>query len=260
MEENNNKKALEIAEFAIRKAGEFLHLRSSLALRVVSQKSSRDELLTADIEAEKIIIQALEEHFPFDGILSEESGLIRENAKLRWIIDPLDGSFNYQHGDTVYGIMLGLVNGDMPLLSTIYLPELDEMVIAEKDKGIARNKKRVKVSTTSVLSKARVQFGDFAKDDRGQANEERIQDLRKLSGKVGRIRMVGSSAADFIAVATGVADGFVVRNPDPWDFLTGTLVIQEAQGIITKHSTPSGWLYVVSNGLIHNDLVHILTQ
>lgn len=257
MEGKDLDNALQIAETAVKKAGEYLLLREN-STKQLFEKSSRDHLLVADVESESIIIDILEKNFPEHGILSEERGLLREKSQYRWIIDPLDGSFNYEHGDKIFGIVLGLMLSDNPLLSVMYMPEINVMITVQKGGGVKKNGQIIRVSNTQYLNTARLQFGDFAKDDKGTANGERIEDLRRLAGKIGRVRMVGSSAADFIAVATGISDAFIVRNPDPWDFLVGQLVVEEAGGKITKHKFEHSELYIASNGIIHTLLEDLL--
>src|SRR4051812_23928763 len=93
---------LEIAKNAARDAGHYLTEKLGQAT-IKSQKSSRDDLLDADLEAENIILTNLHKNTPNIGILSEEAG--HEGSHDRyWIVDPLDGSANFQHGSPIFAI------------------------------------------------------------------------------------------------------------------------------------------------------------
>src|SRR5690348_14986205 len=63
--------------------------RSSLS---VDTKSDRSPVTVADRSAEKAMRAVLAERFPDHGVLGEEFGLDRPEAKLRWVLDPIDGT------------------------------------------------------------------------------------------------------------------------------------------------------------------------
>src|ERR1035438_8420117 len=62
----------------------------------------------ADKMSEDLIIAAINSSFPDHGILSEESPVQNSQAKMRWIIDPLDGTTNYAHGYPVFCVSIAL--------------------------------------------------------------------------------------------------------------------------------------------------------
>jgi myo-inositol-1(or 4)-monophosphatase len=91
---------VEIAEKAAIEAGKYL-LEKVGHVVVKSKKSSRDELLDVDIEAERILLERFRTETPHIGILSEEAGFEGRHDQY-WILDPLYGSANFQHGRNLH--------------------------------------------------------------------------------------------------------------------------------------------------------------
>src|SRR5258708_5272984 len=100
--------ALETAKTAAYKAGKWLKEKRGHA-EVISKKARRDGLLDADLAAEQMIIDLLHAEFPTYGILSEETQQEWEYSPYKWVIDPLDGSANFQHGSPIFAIAISLL-------------------------------------------------------------------------------------------------------------------------------------------------------
>lgn len=250
--------ATSVAARAAKEAGVYLLTRQS-HVQVVGAKSKRDMLLHEDIAGQSIIVAAIQQAFPTHSITSEDLPSIDNNSPYRWYNDIPDGSFNYQRGRKDYGVMVGLAHKETPLVSVIFLPAYDELFVAVRGQGATRNGERITVSETNTLMEALIFFGDFAKDDHGSSNDERLSDMEKLASSVGRIRMVGSAAVDFADIACGRADGLIVRNVPAWDTVCGELLIQEAQGVSdTYQDQAGGQLHIFSNRNLHKALEELL--
>src|SRR5579884_4332853 len=100
--------ALHTAKRVAWMAGNYLR-RKQGTVQVIGSKALRDELLDADLGAETIILNVLQKRFPACDILSEERSIDRRNSSSRWIVDPLDGSFNFQHGSPTFAVSIGML-------------------------------------------------------------------------------------------------------------------------------------------------------
>lgn len=103
----------QLKEFTINithQAGALLMEKFTQAIEI-SYKGDIDIVTEADKMSEKIIIDAIAQNFPDHGILSEESPATLAGAKMRWIIDPLDGTTNYAHGYPVFCVSIALERG-----------------------------------------------------------------------------------------------------------------------------------------------------
>ena len=82
----------------------------------IKSKSFKDIITEADIQSEESIIKKIRKKFPHHSIYSEESGLQNNTSDYLRIIDPLDGTGNFERGIPVYGISVGLLYKNEPLL------------------------------------------------------------------------------------------------------------------------------------------------
>ena len=89
-------------------------------------KEDRSPVTIADRTAEQAMRAVLSQRFPAHGILGEEFGLDRPNARLRWVIDPIDGTRAFLTGRPVFGTLIGLLDGDTPILGIIDQPVTGE--------------------------------------------------------------------------------------------------------------------------------------
>ena len=97
--------------------------RESLAADV---KPDRSPVTIADRSAEQAMRAVLAERFPGHGILGEEFGLDRPEARFRWVLDPIDGTRAFLTGRPVFGTLIGLLDEEMPILGVIDQPVTGE--------------------------------------------------------------------------------------------------------------------------------------
>ena len=252
--------ALTIAQEAAYEAGAFLRQKQGHE-KVLYKKTRKDGLLDADIEAEKIIIDKLKTHFPHYDILSEETSGQSTQSPYQWIVDPLDGSFNFHHHSPVYGVSIGLRVHNRIAVAVVYLPYYDEMFTAMRSKGAYLNREPIAVSSVVDLDEACVHVGDFTKDYNPEENQIRLKDIAHLANTVGRVRMIGTAATDLAYIACGRAEALVVHNALPWDIEMGALLITEAGGQVDFYHHPNGkGLTICSNSHIHEALFNTIDK
>lgn len=258
--ENSGFVTLDIARAAALKAGKFLNMKLG-NVRKLQRKSRYDYLLDADLDAEKIIVTELRDSFPTYDILSEETKVESFHSTHCWVVDPLDGSFNFQHGNPAFGISISLLINKVTTVSVIYLPRLDEMFTAVLGSGAQLNGHSIHVSSTMDLEDASIHVGDFSKDGNHLDNLERLNDIAHLANSVGRVRMIGTAATDLAYIACGRADALVVHNALPWDIEVGCLLVTEAGGAFSRFEDEGGnSLAVCSNTHIHQALIDVINE
>ena len=89
-------------------------------------KSDRSPVTIADRSAEQAMRAVLSERFPDHGILGEEFGLDRPDARHRWVLDPIDGTRAFITGRPTFGTLIALLEGDTPILGMIDQPVTGE--------------------------------------------------------------------------------------------------------------------------------------
>lgn len=247
---------LKIAEIATREAGVYL-LQKLGSAKIEYQKALHDDLLDADLEAERIILSKLQKETPDIGILSEEAEQ-KAVHKNYWIVDPLDGSANFQHGSSLFGVAIALVMNEITRGGVIYLPAQNEMFTALKGRGAFLNGKPIHVSNTTTLEKSIVHVGDFAKGHDTAAIYNQVKDITELATRIYRMRMIGTAATDLTYVACGRADLLVNHATTSWDVEAGKLIVLEAGGKATTRRINKRTLAIYSNGIVHREAEDLL--
>ncbi len=105
----------------------------------IDTKSDRSPVTIADRTAEQAMRAVLSERFPEHGILGEEFGLDRPEAKLRWVLDPIDGTRAFVSGRPTFGTLIGLLDGDTPIVGVIDQPVTGERWVGASGRATSFN-------------------------------------------------------------------------------------------------------------------------
>ncbi len=110
----------------------------------VEWKQDASPVTIADRTAEHLLRERIEQHFPRDGIIGEELGVVRADAPRRWILDPIDGTRTFVRGVPLFGTLVALELDEQPVIGVICLPALDEIVFAATGEGCWWNGRRAR--------------------------------------------------------------------------------------------------------------------
>ncbi|MFP4402834.1 MAG: inositol monophosphatase family protein [Candidatus Woesearchaeota archaeon] len=240
-------------------AGDYLLKNFKQDLLILKERGMSKEIVTKyDKEADKIIINEIEKNFKNHSILTEETGLIDKKSDYLWIVDSMDGSGNFANQNPFYSVSIALMHKNELIIGVIYAPSLNELYVAEKDKGSTLNGEKLKASKISNLDKSYIVTCEGgSKDNKNIANL-----YYKLYPKVKDLRKIGSAAIEGGLIASSRADGYVTFNISPWDVAATILVSKEAGCIVTTFDNKPWQLkntdLVISNGKIHSDLLKIV--
>jgi myo-inositol-1(or 4)-monophosphatase len=248
-------RARNIAEEAAKSAGEQMTKIHGDVDNVTYKKDKSDMVTEADYQAEQIISTTIKNEFPEHIVLSEESWAEdSENAEYKWVIDPLDGTGNFTHGNPNYSISIALVKDSEPVVGLVYQPETDEVFSAIKGRGATADGHQISVSDSDAIDESMMLSGY---DPDGDFTTEFYQ---KTQG----VRAIGSAALNMCYLATGAADAMWEYDTYPWDVAAGMLILREAGGKITNQSEDEYKLrienasdvnrMVASNGRIHSEV------
>ncbi len=227
----------------------------------VSQKGPGDFVTNADLKAESIIREELQNARPGYGLLMEESGEIEGPDKThRWIVDPLDGTTNFMHGIPHFAISIALEREGKLVAGLIYNPVTDEIFLAERGQGAFAHNTRLRVGGRTRMSDA--VFACGAPHGEREGRPEFIQEMDTLLPKVAGIRRFGAAALDLAYVAAGRVDGFWERGLAPWDMAAGIIIVREAGGLVSDAKNGSKYFetgtVVAANEALHGDLLKSL--
>jgi myo-inositol-1(or 4)-monophosphatase len=244
------------------KAGAEILLKHYNGVLDISYKGDIDPVTQTDKKSQIAIIKILKDIFPCYGILAEEDNVNELGREYCWIIDPLDGTVNFIHGISLFCVSVGLKYNDEIISGVIYAPVTQEIFIAEKNKGAWLNGKRIKVSkiqdTIRALTVTGFPYNINKNKTRVMKNFENV--ILKAQG----VRRLGSAALDMAYVAAGRFDFFWEEGLKPWDVAAGSLIVEEAGGIVSDYNGAMSSIFnetlVASNGLIHKEVLKIINN
>ncbi|MCX8073567.1 MAG: inositol monophosphatase [Candidatus Binatia bacterium] len=224
-----------VAIAAARRAGEHIRRAWSQARRV-EYKGPVDLVTNTDREAEEIIVSHIRERFPGHTIVAEEtSGSAMSgrpsSSEPAWYVDPLDGTVNFVHGVPHFAVSIAFGYGTRINVGVVYDPMRNELFSARRGGGAFLNQQRISVSTTNVLHQALLATG--FPYDRQQRPDFYVAFLRDFVAVAQDVRRFGSAALDLCWVAAARYDGFWEWRLHAWDVAAGSLVVQEAGGMVS---------------------------
>ena len=121
----------------------------------IDHKADGSEVTQADRECERMLREQISKVYPDDGFLGEEEGESPARVgQRRWIIDPIDGTFNYSKGLPIFSTLLALEDKGEIVMGVVHAPAMQETLWAEKGSGAFKNGKRIYASDCNQLSKA----------------------------------------------------------------------------------------------------------
>jgi len=235
---------------------------------LVEQKDRGDFSTSADIAAEKLIIEGIRAKYPSHAILSEEIGRSDNNSEYLWIIDPLDGTKEYARGSSDFNVLIA-IEYNRDLVGGAYYRNINNCLYKSiLDQGSFRNDKRLKVSAKSDLSTSMVGFRLPKAQNGSEEVHERIVMLEKLVNACYRIRCPSDDAHSLGMVAEGLLDAHIIYDGvcHWYDVAPSLILVKEAGGMVTDFygnpvkSEDFSKGIIVSNGLIHEGLLKILTS
>lgn len=231
----NKSDYLEFTKRIAQNAGKILleHFQTNLTIQT---KSNHFDLVTiADQKSEAYLISEIKKNYPDHQILAEETAT---NTKLKsdtytWIIDPLDGTVNFNHDLPHWCISIALYYGEKAIVGVVYCPCKNELFYCTNESPSMLNDQQIQVSTRTT-NEAMIATG-FPYNRDAKEHEQTFQNLRLYHQHFRAVRRLGAAALDLSYVAAGRLDGFFEYLLSPWDTAAGTLLIQQAGGQITHH-------------------------
>ena len=193
-------------------------------------KSDNTPVSNGDLEVNKFITQKISEITPDIPIISEETSDNKNNTKLKdfWLVDPIDGTYDYINNLEEFTINAGLIINNKPAAGLIYAPAKKRMFYSYSE-GNAFELSDGK--TTNLNNKDTVirpiKFISYSNKIKPE-----IQKIYQDIGVVENIRM--KSSLKFCVVAAGEYDGYVAEaRAYEWDIAAGHAILIHSGGSVT---------------------------
>ncbi|MDQ2810544.1 MAG: inositol monophosphatase [Actinomycetota bacterium] len=273
---------LRIAVDAASEAGRLLaSWRGDLRPEVIDTKSSPTDVVTEmDRRSEALITGWIRGVRPGDAVLGEEGGQTAGTAvpdragaghgdgpvvsgRVRWVVDPLDGTVNYLYGLPDWAVSIAAEVDGTVVAGVVEVPRLGETFTAVAGQGARLHRggavTALRCTSSVTLGQALVGTGFGYASGRRQVQGEVIA---ALLPHVRDIRRGGSAAVDLCSVAAGRMDAFFERGLNYWDYAAGGLIAREAGAMVggLAGRTESTSMAVAAGPELYRQLDSFLTR
>ena len=194
-------------------------------------KSDNTPVSNGDLEVNKFITKKISEITPNIPIISEETSDNKNNSSLKdfWLVDPIDGTYDYINDLEEFTINAGLIINNKPVAGLINAPAKRRMFYAygkrsayELSNGVTKN-----LNDKEVKNNQPLRFISYSNKIKPE-----IQKIYKDLGVTENVKM--KSSLKFCVVATGEYDGYVAEpRAYEWDIAAGHAILLSAGGSIT---------------------------
>ena len=229
MNTEDKKQIVNELNLAFLKAGELsLLLRKQGLIKEI--KLDNTPVTNGDIEVNKIITNKIKELTTEIPIVSEEStsNKINENLKTFWLIDPIDGTYDYIHNKDEFTINAALIINNRPEIGIIYAPAKKRLFYSyEKNLSFELiNNKEKELNCRKITNLGEVKAVSYSSE-----LKPIIKEFHKKFNVTEYKRM--KSSLKLCVVATGEYDLYVAEpRAYEWDIAAGHAILKNAGGIV----------------------------
>ena len=194
-------------------------------------KSDNTPVSNGDLEVNKILTKKILDLTPNISIVSEEASenKTRDNLENFWLIDPIDGTYDYINDLDEFTINAGLIIQKKPVAGLIYAPAKNRMFYSYGD-GLSFeliNGEPIKLGHSKNFDKNEIKFVSYSNKIKPEIDEI----YKKLNVKK-YVRM--KSSLKFCVIAAGEYDGYVAEpRASEWDIAAGHAILKHSGGSVT---------------------------
>ena len=222
-----------LAEVLVREAGSLAQLMRAAGVTSQQKTNVADVVTEADRAAEAYIVEQLRRCRPDDGILGEEGSAHPSANGRTWVIDPVDGTYNFLRGSTYWCSAVALVTEEdgvrRPLLGAVHQPEEDKLWVGGQDHPATLNGRPLSGPATKDLAES-----SAATYIHPTWLQDPLCAMPWHAAAVGAasLRMLGSGSCDLSRVAQGEIDCWFQHSCPDWDSFAGAALVLAAGGAV----------------------------
>ncbi|HET7139900.1 MAG TPA: inositol monophosphatase family protein [Arthrobacter sp.] len=235
----------QLASALVREAGQLALLMRMAGLESQQKTSISDVVTAADHAAEAYVLEQLRRCRPEDGILGEEGASVAGTSGRTWVIDPVDGTYNFLHGSTYWCSAIALKDSSDVLLGAVFQPDEDKLWLGGTAHAATLNGEVL----TAYQDAGAGQDGNVVQDS-GARNSTALAALgaatyihptwlmdplcampwHAAATSAAALRMFGSGSCDLGRVADGELGCWFQHSCPEWDWLPGKAIVRAAGG------------------------------
>lgn len=190
-------------------------------------KSDASPVTEADRAAERAMRRIINDAFPDHGILGEEYGSENVDAEYVWVLDPIDGTNSFVTGKPLFGTLIALCQGGVPVVGVIDAPGVDERWVGVQGQGTTLNGAPVTTRACAALDQSWLYA--TTPDLFDGANRDAFQRLSQAAWRT----VYGGDCYAYGLLASGYVDLVCEASLGTYDYCALAPVVEGAGGIIT---------------------------
>jgi len=246
----------DLAERAVRAGAAAVRATGAGELDVRRKSSAADLVSAADHASEEAIVALLRAERPGDAIVGEEGASVGSSSR-RWLVDGLDGTVNFLRSLPQWCVAVVLEEQGEPLATAVLDPSRDELFSAARGEGAHRDGAALRVGDGPPLREA--VLSSFLREDKLRGTPPAAS-FGRLAEAAATLRMGGAGSLELAWVAAGHIDAWAQPNVDPWDWLPGRLLVEEAGGrAAVLEGDPLAWFVAGAPGTFE-ELVELVSR
>lgn len=218
---------LELAQDLVVRAGALAAAMRAEGLAAEQKTSISDVVTDADHAAEALVTETLLRDRPDDGLLGEEGTEREGSTGRRWVIDPVDGTYNFLSGLAYWCSALALEDDLGTVLGAVHQPVTDETWLGGRNHPTTLNGVPVQRLVDRPLEEC--SLATYVHPTTLQDSSVREVWLA-LVGAVATPRILGSGSCDLAGVASGRVGVWAQHSVPAWDWLPGQALVLAAGG------------------------------
>lgn len=193
-----------------------------------TRKTSVSDIVTAaDHAAEELVVGTLRRLRPADGLVGEEGATAASSSGRTWVIDPVDGTYNFHAGLDWWCSALALTDAAGVILGAVHQPATGTTWLGGRDHPLTVNGRPAADKEDAPL--AAVSLGSYLHPAR-MANPDAREPFLAMTSGAATLRMFGSGSMDLCAVADGRLGAWAQMLCPDWDWFPGQALVESAGG------------------------------
>lgn len=239
------------------------HFRRQIEVENKAKGRDFDPVTAADRGAERIISRMLAKSHPHHGLTGEEYGSRNADAKLRWVVDPIDGTRSFMTGALSWGTLIGLLDNEVPLLGIMDQPFVGERFWAGAKASFTRGPdgrtRRLKTRSCSKLADAILSstHPDLFSPGKEASGFQRIKSSVRMS-------RFGGDCYGYAQLASGLVDLVIEVDLKPFDVIALIPIVEKAGGRMTtwdgKSAAQGGRIVASGDPKLHDEVLRLLNR
>lgn len=224
------------------------------------KKNQFDPVTSHDINLQKKITSKILSKFPNHGIEGEEEFKQKTNKKIKWVIDPIDGTKSFLIGMPTYSNLIGLQIDKNLKLGLAYFPVLRKHYLTKKNKSyifLNGSYKKLKTSNIKDLKQSKMVINTL----RTVKNNKYLKFFKSYKNY---FKITGADAYNYCKLAEGDIDIILESKLKPFDIKPLIPIIINSGGVISdwkgKKYKGSGDILVTSNKVLHKKFLQLLKK